>query len=220
MKFTSSDRFSVQSLYAMINDSGVRQVYTPLVWKLTVFPRLHIFLWLLANNKTLTRDNWAKRRTVEDDSCLFCADKESIQHLFFNCCVAKCMRQVCSDISRRQLGSDFESVLHNKNLKCLNVLTTTVLWTIWKFGNEVCFQWRQWTGMKVLLIRALCKDVEGLDATSKTRGCAGSRSLGGKAGSRSSYPHHHSINICHIIIQTYFLHIIYHIILCTTQTLK
>jgi hypothetical protein len=40
--------------------------------------------------------------------------------------------------------------------------------------------------MKVLLIRALCKDVEGLDATSKTRGWAGSRSLGGKAGSNQA----------------------------------
>jgi hypothetical protein len=60
--------------------------------------RLHIFLWLLVNNKTLTRDNLVKRKNVDDESCLFCNDKESIQHFFFDCCVAKCMWQVCSDV--------------------------------------------------------------------------------------------------------------------------
>jgi hypothetical protein len=81
-KFTSSVNFLVQSLYAIINDRGVRQIFTPVVWKLSVPPRLHIFLCLLANNKTLTRDNLAKRRIIGDESCLFCDDKESIQHLF------------------------------------------------------------------------------------------------------------------------------------------
>jgi hypothetical protein len=66
--------------------------------------RIHIFLCLMANNKTLTRDNLAKRKTVEDSSCLFCDDKESIHHLFFECCVAKHMWQVCSDISRKTWG--------------------------------------------------------------------------------------------------------------------
>jgi hypothetical protein len=63
-------------------------------------PRLHIFLWLLATNKTLSRDNLAIR-TVEDESCLFCDDKESIHHLFFECCMAKCMWQVCSEVSAK-----------------------------------------------------------------------------------------------------------------------
>jgi hypothetical protein len=53
--------------------------------------RLHIFLWIMANNKILTRDNLAKRRIVEDDSCLFCDEKEIVQHLFSECCVAKQM---------------------------------------------------------------------------------------------------------------------------------
>jgi hypothetical protein len=35
-----------------------------------------------------------------------------------------------------------------------------------------------------------------------------------------TYTHHHSINTCHISTQIHFLHIIYHIILCSTQTLK
>jgi hypothetical protein len=109
----------------VINDHGVRQVYTPVVWKLSVPPRLHIFLWLMANNKTLTRDNLAKRRYVDGKSCLFYAYNETIHHLFFDYYVAKLMLQMCSDISGKQLSADFQSVakfwLQDKKLKYLNV---------------------------------------------------------------------------------------------------
>jgi hypothetical protein len=36
----------------------------------------------------------------------------------------------------------------------------------------------------------------------------------------ATYPHYHLINTCHISIQIHFLHIIYHIILCSKQILK
>jgi hypothetical protein len=78
--FNSSDRYSVQSLYVVVNDRGISQAYTRVMWKIEVPPRLHIFLWLLANDKILTRNNLAKRRHVEDGSCLFCADLESASH--------------------------------------------------------------------------------------------------------------------------------------------
>jgi hypothetical protein len=90
-KFNSSGKFSVQPLYAIVNERGVRQIYTPMVWRLSVPPKLHIFLWLLFNNKTLTRDNLAKRREVGDKTCLFYEETQIVQHLFFECCVAKLM---------------------------------------------------------------------------------------------------------------------------------
>jgi hypothetical protein len=43
-KFNSSGIYSVQSLYAVINDRGVRQIFTPAVWQIVVPSRLHIFL--------------------------------------------------------------------------------------------------------------------------------------------------------------------------------
>jgi hypothetical protein len=79
--FNSSGRYSVQSLYDVVNDRGIRQAYTLVMWKIEVPPRLHIFLWLLANDKILTRNNLAKRRHVEDGSCLFCANLEFASHL-------------------------------------------------------------------------------------------------------------------------------------------
>jgi hypothetical protein len=54
-----------------------------MMWSISVSPRLHIFLWILANNKFLTRDNLAKRNNLDDVSCLFCTDFESVHNLFF-----------------------------------------------------------------------------------------------------------------------------------------
>jgi hypothetical protein len=101
----------------LINDRGVKQIFTPVVWKITVPPRIHIFLWLLANNKTLTRDNLAKGRNMENDSCLFCYEKESFRHLFFECCVAQALWEMVYEVTGKHMGDDFESVDNLQNLK-------------------------------------------------------------------------------------------------------
>jgi hypothetical protein len=46
-QYNSSGRYSVQSLYAIVNDRGVKPVYTPMMWNISVPSRVHIFLWLL-----------------------------------------------------------------------------------------------------------------------------------------------------------------------------
>jgi predicted RNA methylase len=43
-QFNSSGRYSVQSRYAVINDRGIKQIYTPVMWKIHVPPRIHVFL--------------------------------------------------------------------------------------------------------------------------------------------------------------------------------
>jgi len=58
------------------------------------------------NNRVLTRDNLAKKRKVEDGSCLFCAEKETIQHVFFECVVAKQCWRILSNILEYQVGGN------------------------------------------------------------------------------------------------------------------
>jgi hypothetical protein len=72
--------------------------------------RLHVFLWLLVNNKVLTRDNLAKRKMVDDKTCLFCNEDESVVHLFLCCCVAQIIWKVISQISSLPFITDFESL--------------------------------------------------------------------------------------------------------------
>jgi hypothetical protein len=79
--YTSSCVYSAQSIYAIVNNRGVRQIYTPVVWKILIPPKPHIFLWLMANNKVLTRDNLAKSKHLDDKACLFCEEAELVTHI-------------------------------------------------------------------------------------------------------------------------------------------
>jgi hypothetical protein len=111
-------------------------VFTLIMWKIKVPSRIHNFLWLLANNKTLTRDNLAKRRVVDDPTCLFCSENETISHLFFHCCVAQTFWGWVSEIAGVMIGTNFESVgkcwLQEKKCDIVNVFSSVVLWTLWK----------------------------------------------------------------------------------------
>jgi hypothetical protein len=88
-KRQSSGLYSSQSLYRVINFRGIMHAYLPAAWKLIIPPRVQFFLWLASKNKILTHDNLEKRRHVEDSSCLFCKETESVNHLLFECVVAK-----------------------------------------------------------------------------------------------------------------------------------
>lgn len=48
---------------------------------------------------------------MDDLSCLFCSEPETVHDLFFDCCVASVMWLYLSDIFDIQLGLDFESVV-------------------------------------------------------------------------------------------------------------
>ena len=105
-KFSSKGSYSSQSLYKVINFRGIKQVHVSAVWGIKVPPRVHMFLWLLINNRTLTRDNLAKHRKVDDASCLFCVENESCQHLFFGCVVARRCWSVVAELLGIQVGGD------------------------------------------------------------------------------------------------------------------
>jgi len=149
--YNSSGKYSVQSLYTIINHRGVIPVFVHAVWKLHIPPRVQFFLWLLANNRVLTRDNLAKMREVNDPTCFFCDEKESVSHLFFHYCVAKHVWEFISVWLNRVVGTDFEFVaslrIANKNFMVCNTVTSAVIWVIWKLRNSLCFQGLPWSGM-------------------------------------------------------------------------
>jgi hypothetical protein len=108
--FKSNGKYAPQALYRVINFRGVNIVHTLAIWGLKIPPRVHFFLWLLTQNKVLIRDSVSKRKHVEDSSCLFCCEMETVHHLFFDCVVAKQMWLeifACVDLNN---GSCFESI--------------------------------------------------------------------------------------------------------------
>jgi hypothetical protein len=131
-QFQSSGVYSSQSLYGVINFKGVIPVYIPAVWKLLVSPRVHFFLWLMSHNKLLTRDNLAKRIKIDDPSCLFCGEDESIDHVFFECVVARQAWGLVSEVIGFSIGSNYESFakcwLCNKRFGVVNMFTVALCW--------------------------------------------------------------------------------------------
>lgn len=99
----------------------------------------------------------AKRRKVEDENCLFCLEKETIQHVFFECAVAKQCWCIISDILGYNVGGSMLDVgkywLSNKKCCLVNMVSSAVIWSIWKLRNDLCFQRCGWRGMEMLLCR-------------------------------------------------------------------
>jgi hypothetical protein len=87
-----------------------------------------------------------KKRRVEDGSCLFCNEAETVAHMFFESCVSSVLWNEISDVIGMKVGSDFESVarwwLCDKKLKKIECFQdrTAALWSIWKSTNGLCFQ--------------------------------------------------------------------------------
>ena len=66
----SSNKYSVKSFYKLINFGGIPSVIKDDIWKIKVPPNIHVFLWLIYYNKSLTRENLAKHRHVDDMSLI------------------------------------------------------------------------------------------------------------------------------------------------------
>lgn len=106
----SNGLYSVKSFYKSINFGGIASAIKDDLWKIMCPQKIHVFLWLCAHNKILTRDNLAKRREVEDPSCLFCAEFESVQHLMFDCVVAQHVWGFISDFFEIDRITSFDNI--------------------------------------------------------------------------------------------------------------
>ena len=74
-------------------------------------------------------------------------------------CHTKVLWSYLPDIFNIVLGSDYESMarwwVSNTKHKIMNGFSAALMWSLWKFRNEMCFQGRIWTGEKTLIRRML-----------------------------------------------------------------
>ena len=81
--------------------------------------------------KVLTRENLT-RKNLDDTNCVFCSEKESVEHIFFECVVAKQLWQEIFDTIDFNCCQNFEYIgsmwLCNKRFLIVNMLTSATLW--------------------------------------------------------------------------------------------
>ncbi|KQK07794.1 hypothetical protein BRADI_2g37672v3 [Brachypodium distachyon] len=96
---------------------------------------------------------------IHDHTCLFCAELETTQHLFFDCLVARILWSHLSEMFNVTLGSNLEHTTsfwgHNKRFEVINMTTAGVLWSLWKCQNNLFFRSSSWSSMQVLCHVAL-----------------------------------------------------------------
>jgi len=90
---TQAGTFTVSSMYnALISNGNVQ--FDKHLWKLKMPLKIKIFMWYLKRGVILTKDNLIRRNWNGNKLCCFCSSDETIQHLFFDCHVAKFMWRV------------------------------------------------------------------------------------------------------------------------------
>lgn len=88
-QYKTNGFYSSRSMYALVNFRGIRPIYLPAVWNLKIPPRIQVFLWLVSQNKIMTRDNLKARGIPKPLECELCKEIETIKHLLFECIVAR-----------------------------------------------------------------------------------------------------------------------------------
>jgi hypothetical protein len=89
-KWGGKGKHTTKSVYDHLTKDDMGCSFTH-IWKAKVPYKIMIFTCLLENNVVLTKDNMKKRKWAGDPSCMFCSQYESMEHLFFQCPVARCV---------------------------------------------------------------------------------------------------------------------------------
>lgn len=120
------------------------------------------FLWLLSHNKLITRDNLVKRQHLDDLSCMFCCEKETSNHIFFECVLAQEIWNIIyasTDMHGHPTYGDISDMwARDKKYQANNLINAATIWAIWKCRNDLCFNGKSWLGLQVILrkIASLC----------------------------------------------------------------
>ena len=108
--------------------------------------KIKIFFWYLIKNVALAKDNLPRKRWKGSLKCVGCNLDESIQHLFFDCYIARCVWrsvQVSFNIlPPTSMQHLFDNWLEGVDLKLkykIWVGACALCWAIWLCRNDVVF---------------------------------------------------------------------------------
>jgi hypothetical protein len=88
MEMVFSYTVPVKSMYIDYMDDHIKYLHK-YFWKIKVPLKIKLFILFLNKKVLLTKDNLIKRKWQGNEKCCFCDEKETIQHLFIQCPLAK-----------------------------------------------------------------------------------------------------------------------------------
>jgi hypothetical protein len=116
------------------------------LWKLKLLMKVKVFLWLLFRKVILTKGNLVKRNWHGNEQCCFCQNYEKIQHLFFDCNLAKFIWTVIyftfglePHVSINHLFGTWLLNMNSHTRKLVLVGIGAMLWSMWLSRNDIVF---------------------------------------------------------------------------------
>ncbi len=129
---------------ALINNGYIDR--NKCIWKLKMPLKIKIFMWYLLKGVVLTKDNLARRNWNSSLRCSFCLKNKSIQHLFFDCHVAKFLWRAVQfsfgfnlPVSVSHIFDGWFLEVDKKMSKLILVGASAICWAIWLSRNNIVF---------------------------------------------------------------------------------
>jgi hypothetical protein len=107
----------------------------------------------MANNKVLIRDNLAKRKHLDDKTCMFYEEAESVTHIFY-CIVAQALWVHCAEITGYPIISHFESLGRfwvGQKVLCYEYLYLYNVMDFVEDNEQFLFSGAGWRSLEVIL---------------------------------------------------------------------
>lgn len=145
-KWTNNGRFSVKSTYEHLTSDESGPSYSN-IWKSKIPYKINIFLWLLEEDATHTKENMRKMNWVGDPTCRFCEAVETTYHLFFQCPTAQVVWGIIAmclgaDSAPNNIGQFWRWIAiclpNGKNFYTFGL--AAICWAIRKAQNKACFE--------------------------------------------------------------------------------
>lgn len=110
-RWTSHQKFTVNSLYKFITYAGQSDPTYQHLWKLKIPAKIKIFVRLLLGKRLLMTDKLIKWRTQVEPCCVFCAlSLESCDYLFCNCIFVRFILLRLAEIPNNDSGEDVQDL--------------------------------------------------------------------------------------------------------------
>jgi len=148
----SSGQFSTRSAYAIQFAGHTLSSFPSLIWEVWAPPKCKFFLWLLLQDKLWTAARLQQRGWENNYFCALCIrNLETVQHLFFECPLARSVWNLVADWSLceklRPSGWEYQEDIEDwfaqtttsgdKKGHTMSILT---LWCLWNQRNAVIFR--------------------------------------------------------------------------------
>jgi zinc-binding in reverse transcriptase len=144
---SESGKFTISEVYSWFTFRGVTDSSADIWWTLPIPLIVKVFMWLVTQNKILTKHNLMKRGWVGSTLCTMCDETETVSHLFLMCNFAeqiwfwmgKCQHYYIYWNNFSNVMA-FAATLSGNMQKYFLVVLSSVCWSLWKHHNFMVFE--------------------------------------------------------------------------------